>query len=182
SAQTVAPRGKRLHWWDEVMCGRIFSGIYSAGRNTQGSASASVAHAFNNAKHVIRWEQWLHIFHERAVQHFFIDWKKFIQFWNVYYGSAHFIVTAVALIWLFRRMPERYPRWRNTLACTTGLALVGFALYPLMPPRLLNDCGQYGACATHNYGFIDTLRAVGGLWNFDSGTMQKLSNQYAAMP
>src|SRR5204863_1405522 len=57
-------------------------------------------------------------------------------------------------------------------ACTTALALVGFAFYPLMPPRLL----------PHHYGFIDSLDEIGSLWTFDSGTMQKLSNQYAAMP
>ena len=41
-----------------------------------------------------------------------------------------------------------------------------------MPPRLL---------APH-YGYIDSLDKIGSLWTFDSGTMQKLSNQYAAMP
>jgi hypothetical protein len=49
-----------------------------------------------------------------------------------------------------------------------------------MPPRLLDSCGPYGACA--HYGFVDTLKEIGGLWSFDSGTMQKISNQYAAMP
>jgi membrane-associated phospholipid phosphatase len=41
-----------------------------------------------------------------------------------------------------------------------------------MPPRLLPA----------SYGFVDTLRTYGGLWSFDSGAMQKVSNQYAAMP
>jgi hypothetical protein len=75
-------------------------------------------------------------------------------------------------VWLFRRRPERYPLWRNTLAFTTALALIGFAFYPLVPPRLLPD----------NYHFVDTLKTIGGLWSFDSGAMNKVSNQYAAMP
>ena len=29
---------------------------------------------------------------------------------------------------------------------------------------------------------MDTVADVGGLWSFDSGTMQRVSNQYAAMP
>ena len=29
---------------------------------------------------------------------------------------------------------------------------------------------------------MDTMAEVGGLWSFDSGTMQRVSNQYAAMP
>ena len=31
-------------------------------------------------------------------------------------------------------------------ASTTGLALIGFALFPLMPPRLLGNCREVGAC------------------------------------
>jgi membrane-associated phospholipid phosphatase len=41
-----------------------------------------------------------------------------------------------------------------------------------MPPRLLPE----------EYGFVDTLAHYGGIWSFDSGAMQKVSNQYAAMP
>jgi hypothetical protein len=77
-----------------------------------------------------------------------------------------------ALILLFRRFPTRYARWRNTLAVTTALALIGFASYPLMPPRLLPPA----------YGFVDTLRVFGGLWSFQSGPVAHVSNQYAAMP
>jgi PAP2 superfamily len=173
-------RVRRLRWWREVLYVAAFYAVYTGIRNTQGSQTASVRHAFNNARHVIGWERSLHIFAEQSIQHAFLRFRHFIQFWNVYYGSAHFVVTAVALIWMFRRMPERYPLWRNTLAITTALALIGFALYPLMPPRLLDYCGPYGAC--RHYRFVDTLRAIGGLWNFDSGAMQKISNQYAAMP
>ena len=32
------------------------------------------------------------------------------------------------------------------------------------------------------YSFIDTLSVYGGLWSFDSGTLQAISNQWAAMP
>ncbi|HET7654063.1 MAG TPA: phosphatase PAP2 family protein [Acidimicrobiales bacterium] len=169
---TTEVRAGTLRWWREVLYVLAFYGIYTAVRNTQGSAVVSARHAFNNARHIIRWEEWLHVFHEEAIQQAFLGARRFIQFWNVYYGSAHFVVTAVALIWLFRRMPERYPLWRNTLAWTTALALIGFALYPLMPPRLLPS----------SYGFVDTLDKIGGLWSFDSGAMAKVSNQYAAMP
>ncbi len=130
------------------------------------------AEAFRNAKQVIAAQRLVGIYHEETVQDLFLSWRPFISFWNVYYGTAHFIVTAGALVYCFRNLPERYPLWRNTLACTTGLALVGFALYPLMPPRLLPP----------EYGFVDTLRVVGGLWSFESAPMAKVSNQYAAMP
>jgi hypothetical protein len=104
-----------------------------------------------------------------------------MQLWNVLYGTLHFVVTAGALVWLYRRFGSDYPLWRNTLAFTTGLALLVYGLYPLMPPRLLPDCGTYGACLSQ-YPYVDSLATIGGLWSFDSGTMQSISNQYAAMP
>jgi hypothetical protein len=167
------PEGaRRLRWWKEVLYIAAFYGVYSLVRNTQGSASVSAAHALTNARQVIRAEKALGMFREESVQEAFLGQRSFIQFWNLYYGTFHFVVTVAALILLFRRFPARYPRWRNTLAATTGLALVGFAAYPLMPPRLLPSV----------YGFVDTLRVYGGLWSFDSGPVARVSNQYAAMP
>jgi hypothetical protein len=162
----------RLHWWREVLYVAAFYVVYTAVRNTQGSATVSAEHAFHNARRVIQAERVLGLFHEHQVQRAFLSARWFLQFWNLFYGTAHFIVTAGALIFLFHSMKARYPLWRTTLACTTALALVGFALFPLMPPRLLPP----------SYGFVDSLKVFGGLWSFDSGAMQKLSNQYAAMP
>ena len=159
-----------------------FYAIYSAVRNQFGSAAVDPETALRNAERVIRVEEAVGLFREHHLQDVFIDWDWFIWFWNVFYGTFHFVVTIFALVWLFWRHPERYPRMRTTLAATTGLALVGFSLMPLMPPRLLENCGRYGGCADFGYGFVDSLREVGGLWSFDSGTMQTLSNQYAAMP
>jgi hypothetical protein len=163
---------KQLRWWHEVLFVLAFYFVYSLIRN-KGLNPNSELQAFHNAKRVIRVEQFLHSFHEAWLQQLFYPSAKwFIWFWDVFYGSAHFIVTIVAIVLLFRRQPARYPLWRTTLACTTALALIGFAFFPLMPPRLLPS----------SYDFVDTLRVVGGLWSFDSGTMQKVSNQYAAMP
>ena len=165
-------RALGLRWWREVLYILAFYFVYSAVRNLQGSASVSKAHALRHARSLIDVERSLHIFTERSVQKPFLDYHGFIEFWNLFYGTFHFFVTIGALLWLFRRFPERYPKWRNALACTTAVALVGFALYPLLPPRLL----------PHSFGFVDTLHVYGSLWSFDSGAMQKVSNQYAAMP
>ena len=172
----VRRRQRGLRWWKEVLYVLAFYLVYSAIRNTQGSADVSAAHALHNAQHIISIERALGLFHEQAIQDAAISvGRLFIEFWNLFYGTFHFVVTAFALIYIFRRFPERYARWRNTLACTTALALVGFALYPLMPPRLLDLHGLH-------YGFVDTLERFETVWSFDSGTMQKISNQYAAMP
>jgi len=172
----VRRRQRGLRWWKEVLYVLAFYGVYSAIRNTQGSASVSAHHALHNAMDLIRVERAVGLFHESTIQHFFLHaGRTFMEFWNLFYGTFHFIVTTGALIYIFRRFPERYARWRNTLALTTALALIGFALYPLMPPRLLDLHGLH-------YGFVDTLERFGSLWSFDSGTMEKISNQYAAMP
>ena len=154
--------------------------VYSFIRNRFGSASVGIEHAFNNAKTVIAIERAVGLFHEEGIQDLFVGNRLFMQFWNVFYGTFHFVVTIFAMVFTYRRFPARYPLWRNTLAFTTGLALIGFSLFPLMPPRLLDSCGPYGACA--HYGFVDSLAEFGGLWSFDSGAMQKVSNQFAAMP
>ena len=165
------PAAGRLRWWREVLYILAFYSVYTFIRN-EGVATDSRSEAFRNARQIIRLEERLGTFHEEAVQDAFLPWEWFVRFWNIFYGTAHFVVTVVALVYLFRRMSGRYPLWRNTLAFTTGLALIGFAFYPLMPPRLL----------PHHYGFVDTLKDVGGLWSFDSGAVAKISNQYAAMP
>jgi membrane-associated phospholipid phosphatase len=168
----VARRIHRLRWWREVLLILGFYGVYSVIRNQFGSAAVSPQEAFANARDVIGFERFVGLYHEETLQEWFLDSRWFIQFWNLFYGTFHFVVTAGCVIWLFRRFPHQYVRWRTTLACTTALALFGFALYPLMPPRLLPG----------SYSFVDTLRDYGGLWSFDSGAMQKVSNQYAAMP
>jgi len=171
-----------LHWWRELLYAGTFYLLYSVTRNLFGSAGGgSTTHALHNAERVIQLEQWLGLFHEQQVQSWFLAWPWFLRFWNIYYGTLHFIVPIVVLIALFRRWPAAYRLWRNTLAFATGLALIGFSLFPLMPPRLLCDC-LYGGGAASDRGFVDTIDRYGALWTFDSGTVKSLSNQYAAMP
>ncbi len=190
--QTPESPDRRLHWWKEAILIAAFYALYSLVRNQFGSARLSEGeepvHAFNNAMRVIDLEKALHIFHEATIQGWFLPYHHFIQFWNTFYGTAHFIVTIVAFVWLFRRRRDIFPTWRNALGFITGLAIIGFALFPLMPPRLLNDTGRYGGDRLAqeqghgDFGFVDTLDVDGGPWNFDSGAGAKVSNQYAAMP
>lgn len=182
SAGSPERRGD-LRFWREIAIVLSFYAVYTLIRNQFGSElglSAKQA-AIENARSVIALERALHLFVENGIQRAFIDWDLFIRFWNVFYGLGHFAVTIGVMALLYVRCPERYGRWRTNLACTTGLALTGFSLYPLMPPRLLNDCGRFGAC-DQGYTFVDTLKDPGGLWSFDSSAMAEISNQYAAMP
>ena len=181
AAPTAAPTGhRRLIWWREVLLILAFYLIYSWVRNQFGSAAVGPRTAFDNAESVIEIERWLRLYVEADIQGWFLDAGWFLRVWNIFYGTGHFLITGFALGWLYKRDPEHYPFWRTTGLTTTGLALIGFAVFPLMPPRLLGDCGQFGACVSSE--FVDTVAVHGGWWTFSSGTMEAVSNQYAAMP
>jgi len=171
----------RLRWYYEVLAVVTFYAVYSFVRNSFGSSSVAPSVAFDNALRVIDVERALGLFVEPRVQQAFLGWDWFLRAWNIFYGSFHFVVTAGVMVFLYRRHPARYRLMRTTLGFTTGLALVGFSLFPLMPPRLLSDFGTYGGRSTE-FHFVDTLAQVGGLWSFNSDAMQSVSNQYAAMP
>ncbi len=183
----------KRRWWREILFAVAFYAAYTFIRNRFGSSAVSPDEALANARRIIDIEQFMDLYHEETIQSWFVasagggvtyafaGARVLLQLFNILYGTLHFIVTAGVLVWLYRHVGHDYPRWRNTLAFTTGLALVVYVLFPLMPPRLLPDCGAYGACLGQ-YAYVDTLADVGGLWSFDSGTMQSISNQYAAMP
>jgi len=173
-----------LKWWVEIGLTLAFYVVYSAIRNQFGSALGDSVReeSFRNAERVIDLQRSIGLYFEERVHTFFLEWDAFIVFWNVFYGTFHFAVTVGAMVILFARYPRRYTFMRSTLAATTTVALVGFAFFPLMPPRLLGNCdSRFGACEP-GFDFVDTLVDPGGLWSFESGTMETISNQYAAMP
>ncbi|GJM38399.1 MAG: hypothetical protein DHS20C19_17660 [Acidimicrobiales bacterium] len=180
----AGPADAGLKWWVEGGITIAFYIIYSMVRNQFGSALGgdSLQESFDNAIRIIDIEKGIGLYHEEWIQRTFLDWDAFIVFWNAFYGSFHFGVTIFAMVWLFLKFPQRYIFMRSTLAATTGVALIGFAFFPLMPPRLLAACAsEYGACALE-HEYVDTLVDPGGLWNFENGPMESISNQYAAMP
>jgi hypothetical protein len=143
--------------------------IYSAIRNAnEGGAGA----AYENARELIGWQKALGINHEELLQDWALHFRPLVIAMNYFYGSMHFVVTGGVGVFLFRRWSDDYPRWRNALAISTGLALIGFITWPLMPPRLLPE----------SYGFVDTLAKYPTFWSFNSGAVSKISNQFAAMP
>ena len=182
-APAGGPERHPLRWWSEVILIVVFYGVYTLVRNQFGSElGSSVKEAAEaNAYDVIAIERAVHLFGEKGLQDLFIDWGLFIQFWNIFYGFCHFAVTIGTMTLLFVRHPARFGVQRTILAVTTAVALLGFAFYPLMPPRLLNDCGPFGAC-NDTYSYVDTLVDPGGFWSFNSSALMEISNQYAAMP
>jgi len=173
-----------LRGWVELLVIGVFYATYSWVRNQFGSGGAGgsgVETARANAQRIIDLEESLGLLLEDDIQEAFLSFTPFIQFWNLFYGLFHFLVTGVVLAFLYFWRPRAYAFWRTAGLTTTGLALFGFALFPLMPPRLLNNCGPFGACED-NWSYVDTVVEVGGIWSFESGGMAAISNQFAAMP
>ena len=189
SALEPARPEPQLRWWREVLLAGSFYLLYSLVRSTFGAGPESRTIAFRHARGVIRVEETLGLWFEPALQQWYLDLPAdgFIRAWNIFYGTAHFAVTIGVLFFAFFKAPRVYRFARTALAATTLLALVGFAAYTLMPPRLLDANSVYGGCkgrepGCHGYGIVDTIDVWGGIWKFGEGGMSVVSNQYAAMP
>ena len=87
---------------------------------------------------------------------------------GVAYLTLHLASTAGVLLWLHRRRPQGFPFVRTALLLASGLALVGFLLYPTAPPRLAG------------VGIVDTVS--GGHVDLNRGLVSSLYNPYAALP
>ncbi len=210
AVETEAPAGRRrprttLRWYREAAYIVLVYLAYSTVRNQFGSGAGDhidAEPAFHHAEAIIHVERTLRLYFEQNLQHWYLSLPAhgLVRVWNVYYGVFHFVVALFALVYLYRKAPARYRLWRNTLAFTTLLALVGFATFSLMPPRLLDDPGIYGGCRVYTdappdalpdrageppcdrFGYVDTIAVYGGWASFGSDEMAAVSNQYAAMP
>ncbi|MET9388895.1 bifunctional glycosyltransferase 87/phosphatase PAP2 family protein [Streptomyces sp. NPDC006624] len=157
----------------EMLLLRVTYAAYSQVRlaATGGSNSAGRARAEEHGKEVYDLERALRIDVEHWANHAVVGIGWLRSFFDFYYTSLHFAVPLTVLALLYWRRPGDY-RWaRAALGFTTLLALIGFWLYPLAPPRLMPTLG-----------FIDTVHGVQDFSQPDYGTLTALTNQYAAMP
>ncbi|MFI8303066.1 phosphatase PAP2 family protein [Streptomyces sp. NPDC085927] len=157
----------------ELLLIRVTYAAYSKVRlaATGGSNTEGRARAEEHAHQILDLERLLHMDIEYAVNHAVVGIGWLRNFFDFYYTSFHFAVPLTVLGLLYWRRPVDY-RWaRASLGFTTLLALVGFWLYPLAPPRLMP-----------NLGIIDTVHGVQDFSKPDYGTLTALTNQYAAMP
>ena len=90
----------------------------------------------------------------------FFNWSYIITFWPI-------ILTAGTALYVFDR--PRYKYYRNIVLISFALALVGFAVFPLAPPRMI---GEY---------FVDAIKVFGPAF-YASREMANFYNPYAAMP
>jgi hypothetical protein len=116
---------------------------------------------------VVSVERWLHIFVESNVQHT-ARAVGVLGVFGVLYLTLHLLVTAGYLVWLHRRRPADFPLVRTTLVLASGLALIGYLVFPTAPPRLAG----LGIADTISNGHVD----------LNKGLISSLYNPFAAVP
>jgi hypothetical protein len=80
------------------------------------------------------------------------------------------VVTTTFLAWLYLFRNQHFYFVRNMFMVAMGLALLGYALVPTAPPRMLPE-----------EGFVDTISALTSIEQ-DSNAVSLLVNKYAAIP
>ena len=65
------------------------------------------------------------------------------------YLNSHFVVTIGALVYIYLRRNGSFYFVRNMFMIAMGIALVGYAVYPTAPPRLMPE-----------WGFTDSVAAL----------------------
>ncbi|MEU6977054.1 phosphatase PAP2 family protein [Streptomyces sp. NPDC046371] len=167
-ARLRARTPRRPTIWFEIALIAISYWTYSLIRN---AVPEQKAQALKNADWIWQAEHSLGLAFEHTVNQAVNSVTWLIVSMNYYYATLHFVVTIGVLVWLYRWQPGRYAAFRTVLFATTGVALVGYYLYPLAPPRLMN--GQ---------NFVDTVLVHHTWGSMASGNLKHMSNQYAAMP
>ncbi|MEU8619305.1 phosphatase PAP2 family protein [Streptomyces sp. NPDC048623] len=166
---------RRPRWWVELLLIAAVYAAYSCGRLL---ARGDVHMAVDHGLAVLRIEETLALDLERPLNRLFSTTPALGVPADFAYASLHYMVTPAVLIWLFRRRPAAaYLAARTWLMTATLLGLVGFALLPTCPPRLL----------AAGHGFVDTMARFSayGWWGGEASAprgLGGLTNQYAAMP
>ena len=128
-------------------------GVYEIYRLARIAVRGTPSESLRHALQLVRLERRMHLYVERGTQDLLVRHEALIRFLDAYHGIAHFIAVGVTLAILWRLDRCRYTFWRNTFGWLLLIGLIGFALYPVTPPRLMPSA----------YGFVDTARQIGGL-------------------
>jgi hypothetical protein len=149
----------------------LFGAAYALYQVVRGLVNGNdVAKASWNATKIIDFERTLHIFVEPSIQawtsnvHWLMDASDWI------YLNAHYVVTIGVLLYLYTRRHESFCFVRNTLIVAMAIALIGYAVFPTAPPRLMPE-----------WGFADSIRQFTG-FTIEDHSVKSLLNLYAAVP
>lgn len=157
-----------LRLWRELALIVVFYGAYTLVRLLiPHDETAAYAHAGQ----VMRLEHALGLNIELKLNQTLLQVPLLAKAANIFYATAHFAVTLTVLVWLYRSRPRHYRWLRTSLLVATAVALIGFWVYPLAPPRFMT--GQ---------GFVDPVAALHSFGLYSSPQAGSLTNQFAAMP
>jgi membrane-associated phospholipid phosphatase len=162
----VLPRG----WIDLARQLLLFAAAYYAYQMVRGVADGQVATAAWNATKIINLEQSLNMFAEPSVQTWVSGREWLMHFADWMYLNSHFVVTFGALLYIYLLRNASFYFVRNMFMISMGIALLGYALYPTAPPRLMPE-----------WGFTDSVAAFTGV-RVENEPVSALLNLYAAVP
>jgi hypothetical protein len=164
----VLPRG----WSDVVRQLLLFAGAYALYQIVRGLVDGGSGYKpFGDATKIINLERTLHFFIEPSVQAWTssVHWLMDIADWT--YLNAHYFVTIGALVFIYLRRNDSFYFVRNMFMIAMAIALVGYALYPTAPPRLMPE-----------WGFTDSIAQFLGTPHVEEGPGKAFLNFYAAVP
>lgn len=163
----ILPHG----WADLVRQALLFAGAYLLYELIRGLAGgADAARATANATRVIELERSLHVFVEPSLQVWAGHLPGVMDVAVAIYLNAHTVVTVGALTYIYLRRNESFYCVRNMFLVAMGIALVGYAVFPTAPPRLMPG-----------WGFTDPIAHLTGI-DPQRGATGVLVNPYAAIP
>ena len=128
------------------------------------------ATAFDNAWRIVLLENDLSLFHEAAIQRYFVYQAGTVAAaFNLFYTIGYWPIILPTAIFLYWRRPVWYREFRTAAMAVLVGALVVYALFPLAPPRFLP-----GFQDLHTYPYLNTFG--------ESASHPLSANPYAAMP
>ena len=169
-AAPAATRGWRAALVEMVLILSLYV-VYSGSRMF---ASDALRPAQKRAAELLDIESTLHLSWEGAINQLFTVSRGLSLFGSFWYATAHYLVTAIVLLWLYRRGPAIYGPARLALVISTIIALVAYLLLPTAPPRLFGG-----------YADVLALTSGDGWWGGDASApkgLGGLTNQLAAFP
>jgi hypothetical protein len=171
-ARPFAYIGRRLPrgWWDLLLQFGLFFAAYQCYGLVRGLVDGKADLAFANADRIVDLERSLGAFFEPGLQSSALQHGWIIDIANWLYLNSHFTITISFLAWLYLFRNDNFYFVRNMFMVAMLLALVGYALYPTAPPRLLPG-----------HMFTDTIASITGTAQ-DTKTASLLLNKYAAVP
>lgn len=164
----LSPVGSGLRELIVVIC------LYVGYTSSRLLASDNKDAAVHRARELLKIERAVRLNWEHPINSFFVHHSTIGLLGCFWYATAHYIVTAGVLLWLYFQGRDAYLPARRALMVATIFALCFYLMLPTAPPRFLG-------------GFTDVLaiHADQGWWGADASApkgMGHMTNELAAFP